>query len=1446
MISNASPNDAFATSLAPSAASNGQPLTGSYQLEIRDGSEYATSGGRLFRTFDTNDRMVEGATSLVAPASNRIVDGTTFSISDGSRALVFEFDQVGTTGGVASGNVAIPFDAGTTSLQSAGLVAEAVVDAINQPSVQSLLDVSALLATGIDSAVLVPRINLIGSAIVNDPSGLFEIELSSGRGDTNRERDQGVILIENSRFSYAAQFGIDINHGSTSTVEGQSTDNLVRYPSNLVELNAQGWVPGVVVQSNTIAYGREGGIRITGLGDTTSAINPVPFDRIVNNTIVGGAISPGQTTPADVFQGLLFPNGSASFADAVVAYNPLAGGGPQPDANFRDPTQALGAPDSITVGLEGEHDNCFVSLGYGGSLTLQFTDNVLTGDGTPAPDLVVFEVGDIESVAVEVSRDGIVWTSVGTVGGLSNRIDIDAFGFTPQDRLAFVRLTDLRQGDRNSLTVGADIDAVGALSSVPADIYTPGGLGLVVTNGAAPTLLNNVIANSSTAIQVDGTSQGTVSGGNAFYRNTSNINGSTSLGQFSQIIASAANIFVSPTELVFDPASGSPLIDSSVNALPDRAGLVTVRGPLGLEQSPILAPRVDVNGQLRIDDPNVDSPSGLGEDVFKDRGAADRADQAGPVGRIVMPADNDAAGRDGNPTVNVVTFTGGATNAFEIQLIDGIAPNDPVPGVGIADGSVTGAAVLVLRNNEPLVEGEDYSFAYQPSSNTIRITPLAGVWQEDSTYTIRLLDSGDSVIVAQDGDLYNDDDTLNIVGASGGLTRLEFETGISITVPTNIDGTPQIIDGESFTIFDGIREVIFETDTNDASLPGRSIITLRSNMELVDVTAAYVAAINSSGLGLFATASDGARIQLTGSNVLSSVDPAGSSLVVNGAIGVAVGYGLQVPVDGNAPDGVVDGQTFAIRRGAFQVTRFELTTDGTINNTGHIPVRFASGASLDQIANALVAAIGGAALGLDPVNEGFGRVSLNGDASYSIELTNTVLQTIGVPGQLGSVAVPISIAPTVSASQVAIQLSNVITGLGINGVSSSVVGPRILLDGTIGISGIGALSLVSIRDRVGNLLQSNQPDGTSQFTIILGSGFDYGDAPQDKYLSSQAQGGPRHSLTENLSLGQTVTPEADAIANDGDFDDGIRLTGAAFTGFDASFQVEIASDGGPFVLDYWVDWNGDGVFADAEKGARLSNGAGLSVGVNNLSVSIPTLGTASENRSLFAVAGETFARFRLTRDGIDSPIGDASSGEVEDFAFTVQVNPFQNPGIAGRWDVNGSGDVSPIDALQVINALNRSGSLSIQLDPTQPPVGPPFLDVTGDGLVNPMDALAVINFIENVVLGGGNAEGEGFGGTAYISDGSGVMASAATYFGSSGLVAEGESSKATPDENAPSQVDDTSSSRLTVFDSAASMALDDYLDALASDNRSDSVDEDEQANGGEFSALDAVFDQLGS
>lgn len=168
---------------------------------------------------------------------------------------------------------------------------------------------------------------------------------------------------------------------------------------------------------------------------------------------------------AELFGGIDFPQGASSFADRVVSVTP---GNPAPTGLiFIRPVDALGPPN-----YPGGNDQPgSFSLGSGGSIVLEFTNNLLTGSNSPAADLHVFEVGsDVEDTYVEISADGIAWSPIGKVAGSTSSIDIDAFRFTSAHQFRFVRLTDdPLEGQTSGDSVGADIDAVGAIASSAID-----------------------------------------------------------------------------------------------------------------------------------------------------------------------------------------------------------------------------------------------------------------------------------------------------------------------------------------------------------------------------------------------------------------------------------------------------------------------------------------------------------------------------------------------------------------------------------------------------------------------------------------------------------------------------------------------------------------------------------------------------------------------------------------------------------------------------------------------------------------------------------------------------------------------------------------------------------------------------------------------------------------
>lgn len=183
------------------------------------------------------------------------------------------------------------------------------------------------------------------------------------------------------------------------------------------------------------------------------------------------ALAPGRVR-AEIIGGVDFPQGKVSFADAVVSFNPKINASNQPNPEFRDPLEALGPPDFAAAVAAGKPSHGHATLGAGGSITLRFLDNALTGSGNANLDLWIFEVGpDVEDTEVEISKDGITWLKLDNVGGATAGLDIDKKGVGPGDLYFFVRLTDVAsEGQTTGPSHGADIDAVGAITTIPLQV----------------------------------------------------------------------------------------------------------------------------------------------------------------------------------------------------------------------------------------------------------------------------------------------------------------------------------------------------------------------------------------------------------------------------------------------------------------------------------------------------------------------------------------------------------------------------------------------------------------------------------------------------------------------------------------------------------------------------------------------------------------------------------------------------------------------------------------------------------------------------------------------------------------------------------------------------------------------------------------------------------------
>ena len=201
------------------------------------------------------------------------------------------------------------------------------------------------------------------------------------------------------------------------------------------------------------------------------------ISSIVLVTPIGLAID----VQAEIFGGIDFPQGASSFADDVIQYNSLFSEGPGPtNPDYINPSEALGIPNHSG----GSFGTGNVSLGRGGLLELSFLDNLLTNSGDSNDDLHIFEIGpDVEDTFVAIrptsgtlsllnpddDDNGDGFFEIGKVFGSTSSIDIDSFfpGFLAGELKfdAVQLIDDPNEGNNSGPTVGADIDAVGAIFS---------------------------------------------------------------------------------------------------------------------------------------------------------------------------------------------------------------------------------------------------------------------------------------------------------------------------------------------------------------------------------------------------------------------------------------------------------------------------------------------------------------------------------------------------------------------------------------------------------------------------------------------------------------------------------------------------------------------------------------------------------------------------------------------------------------------------------------------------------------------------------------------------------------------------------------------------------------------------------------------------------------------
>ncbi|MDH7487797.1 MAG: GEVED domain-containing protein, partial [Anaerolineae bacterium] len=179
------------------------------------------------------------------------------------------------------------------------------------------------------------------------------------------------------------------------------------------------------------------------------------------------------------------------------------------------------------------------------------------------------------------------------------------------------------------------------------------------------------------------------------------------------------------------------------------------------------------------------------------------------------------------------------------------------------------------------------------------------------------------------------------------------------------------------------------------------------------------------------------------------------------------------------------------------------------------------------------------------------------------------------------------------------------------------------------------------------------PEVQDNVTVTLG--LDFGDAPDPTYPTLLASNGARHVIVSGFYLGASVDADPDGQPNgtatgddnDGnDDEDGVVFTTSLTPGTLAGVDVTASAPG---VLNAWMDFNGDGDWADA--GEQIFVDVSLGAGLNSLTFPVPP----------GAIPGTTFCRFRFSTVSGLSFDGLAPDGEVEDYMVTIGEVPTPTP-----------------------------------------------------------------------------------------------------------------------------------------------------------------------------------------
>lgn len=783
-----------------------------------------------------------------------------------------------------------------------------------------------------------------------------------------------------------------------------------------------------------------------------------------------------------------------------------------------------------------------------------------------------------------------------------------------------------------------------------------GAVGVQLANGASPTIINNIFANTSgLAVNPGATATTAVLGANLYSNSAQSAALPESFG-----IQATGTVFVSTTNGKFYLASGSPAIDASLNVLQERNELTLVKNALGLPLSPMLAPEEDVNGQTRLDDPAVASPNGMGSNVFIDRGAVERADFEGPIAVILRPQDNDSLNVDADRNRTYIRTQEADLDSFSFLIQD-------FNGTGPDPATVISSAVVLTENGRVLRDGSDYVFGYNSNSRTLRLTPLAGIWRNDSVYEITLNNTDGHRVTVPAASSLRDGDKLVVVRGATTVT-LEFDnngatTGIAIPFTStstgyqlstlisyqlNLAGITSRLEGDGSLFIVGATSVTATTAAAPGAIavspvgairdlagnilnPNRptnltqfTIVMPEAELDYSDSPGARIPTIESAT----ATNGNGARnvilpidypLLALGTWVDSNADGLPSiaadadnyDTVVNfgtlGGVtqGTAGSARLQMPAAS-----LLNGQSVSITDKVIPLV-FKFDTTGlAVGGPNLIIVNLNAADSAPVVATKFAAAVRQALIdarvaGVIPIADGV-FVSLGGSSAhqFDVSLAPAVVRLKQGPVDM---VIPSSLASLADGQTMKITDSR---GRQVTFELNDTSVPSTVLAGNVAV---------------------NVNMTTATPTVVA-------QAYVSAINAQVAAGG--------LGIGGATLFGTATVRILGNDEDGVTFDGLFNAGSPPVATFVTATDYG--MLDVWVDWTGDGDLADAGEKV-FSTSIPVHPGVNRILISTPAT----------AVTGFTTARFRLSTLGGLLSEGVGVGGEVED--YMIEIAPGRPP-----------------------------------------------------------------------------------------------------------------------------------------------------------------------------------------